>query len=995
MDEAGRELLDVGVMSDDVSSIPHLSTTSLRGLQNKTNPLIDSPDFLKVYTTVRVHKQLCLPEALAKTESAYRWLPTGHCELENVEQSTIKWLIQESFRLQGLDKHCLPWKIYDDLGVLRPDIIVDEIAVSVSFHSHVAKGMEKECIYILDHYFAMIAQGAQGWMRELFDIGYTKQDLVLLHFDEYFDRPWIRSRNAGPPASFSEPDYDFHRHGCPHVHSSSSGQGYLEHTPAVPYLRRESASQAMPHRELLSRFCGLAGLHDFLVPPGHMRGDGFPSSQGGYASFNAGNTRAQVRYPESLPYVLERIEGVCSAVACLQTAGLCCNSWTIIIDSSPSLELASDIDSPPTVELHSIIVQTVLHLRQALRRMNLSAIATTTREIFIQMVGFPEDRHAASRFLARIFGGDEASRLFQEPASVVSMRCTIKLVALATQVLSLSLVSFAGAHVGTLKLGFLLENLDMVTLTGCGRYNHITVYLQRLTCLNGMVNQPMRVFSIHDVRQSLSDAEPFLREQPPCHLRAKAEDTVDTFGGNILFASNVETGNCLAISIGGGLITPNPGSISEFHWSAGYHLQHSSQFFSRTEIMTVGSLVVNPNCSHDIRISRQQVCTHLRALGTCRPSWELNERELGIQAGQYFNLTGPVTFSRIPGISLKKVLLDILWSALERPYGLQISVCTALARRVPLRIALADNLSPYVESNRPYPPRWKELRDVHKISDALRTSNFKTWYDDLADDALRASVDEVLRKQTIALGNTGIQSSSGSDHLVVAWWSAESSNASIHLDLSHEANAWARMLKDTPETATFAYVTEECLESRHQKCLKESMLIKTGVTRMLLTELHESPDPSLTLISRVPQRQSSATCQLLPDTTYDIGPEGGCLVAKVRSTSRPDQLEIEVSQLRVPARIWRRAQGRRPMMRLVERGAYVESDRGQEVHISSGADTSRIISSPGHTRDPRLSLPNATVSESRPTSSVFPATVPLRTRAPHTIITSGSSMSTA
>lgn len=969
---------------------------------------LDIPSYAKLSQpptgchTWSVPRQLCLPEALSEIGASFQWLASGGCKVENVTLETIELLVRDTLRRQDLHQHCIPWTIQGDDDAFS--VVIDESQIPARFSSCVERSMEKECAYILDHHLGVVAEDLGVWMQELASIGYTTQDLVQVYSDEYFATPWIRSQSSDPPDPFTEPERNLHRINCPHLQSTLDVLGNSGEPSKIFSSGLASASQSALYKNLLSRECVLAGLHDVMVIPGHEKVESLPSSREGYAWSSGEGIQAQVTYPENYAYMLERIESICGAVACLQAAGLCCNSWTIIVNVGRRVN---------EVDMHSIDVQAVLDLRQALRQTDTTAITVATREIFRQMLTFEKYTAEADGVIALMFRDRRAMDFFLRAAT--SATYTMHLVALATQCLGLSLVSFVCAHVGSLKLEFLVEGLELVTLLGCepSMSKHIDMRLQRLTCLDGMVSRPIRVFSIcrHDPAHSGIQYSR-LQQQQLCDLTAKPEDLVDTFGENLISPTNTENHLCVAIRVGGGLIARSSDTTSSFHWSSGYHLDYSPRYFKRDQIITVGLLNVNPNCSCNARASRKQAHPHLRALGTCQPLWELNEKEVGFNAGQYFNLTGTVTFNRIPGISLKKVLLDNLWSALERPFGLQISVCTALARRVPLRVALADTLPYYVESSRPYPSHWYELRDVHKISEALRSSSFKTWYDDLPDEALRNSIDEILRKQTVALGNTGIHPSSGGDYLVVAWWSAESSDASIHLDLSHEANTWARLLKDSPETATFAYITESCLESRHHKCSKEAMLVTTGVTSMLSTELHEFPGPSLTPSPRERRSQIRSTCRLLPDTTYHIGLEGECLIAKVRSASQPSEPEIQVSQLNVPARIWRRIQGRKRMTRLVERGAYVDSDQGQEVHISSGPDTGEVASGYNYTHDPQ-SQPNtsltsvSTTERSRnkflgPTrytaakrSSPF-ATVPAEgSKIPNMSTSSGNSMSTA
>ena len=119
-------------------------------------------------------------------------------------------------------------------------------------------------------------------------------------------------------------------------------------------------------------------------------------------------------------------------------------------------------------------------------------------------------------------------------------------------------------------------------------------------------------------------------------------------------------------------------------------------FDPRTKIIIGALVTVNEKCSIDERKCWLDSCSALEPLGTFAARWELNERQGGIQAGQYVVGQFNQTWCKIQGKTLKQFQLeqedDLLLPFLESTWGLQVSFCTSVARRVPLRELVADML---------------------------------------------------------------------------------------------------------------------------------------------------------------------------------------------------------------------------------------------------------------------------------------------------------------
>lgn len=118
--------------------------------------------------------------------------------------------------------------------------------------------------------------------------------------------------------------------------------------------------------------------------------------------------------------------------------------------------------------------------------------------------------------------------------------------------------------------------------------------------------------------------------------------------------------------------------------TCGYHIIHVQS----SKIGAVSTRLDYPfNC---VTIWTQWISSGLiDPPGTSSESWELGERQIGVQGGQYIVLRFNKTYKKRPGVGLKQYYLNlprdfICLPFLESPWGLQFSTCTGVARRVVL-----------------------------------------------------------------------------------------------------------------------------------------------------------------------------------------------------------------------------------------------------------------------------------------------------------------------
>ncbi|KAK7550640.1 hypothetical protein IWX50DRAFT_614005 [Phyllosticta citricarpa] len=184
------------------------------------------------------------------------------------------------------------------------------------------------------------------------------------------------------------------------------------------------------------------------------------------------------------------------------------------------------------------------------------------------------------------------------------------------------------------------------------------------------------------------------------------------------------------------------------------------------------------------------------------------------------------------------------YTFLDSFWGLQVSFCTGVAKRVRMRELIADMLSVYVARGRPR-PSWFQ-HEKTKIIDAFRDEenkiNLEQWlaqrpqnHQDYLWDAMREIID--------LLKITGIDKSGA---LSIALVIPDRQAQCLRVECERESY-WAKVLTDSSYCATFAYFTSTCLETEQIKCTgpTASWPLKTPVlsTAVSLHQKEKRPVP--------------------------------------------------------------------------------------------------------------------------------------------------------
>ncbi|CAG7554293.1 unnamed protein product [Fusarium equiseti] len=277
--------------------------------------------------------------------------------------------------------------------------------------------------------------------------------------------------------------------------------------------------------------------------------------------------------------------------------------------------------------------------------------------------------------------------------------------------------------------------------TSSAPYQYIDTSLKELTCFGDMVQGPVLAFSIATPKPSTPS---LIDLRSGFDLLTSAQDLVDTWGPGQFVVPNGKK-HPSAIRIGGGFVylcTSGQDSV-KFHWSRTVTsgLFCYGEFDPRRKIVIGARVTVNDTCGLDESSCRVSLSEHLQPLGTSPPGWELKEVQVGGQIGNYALMQANASYHMFPGQTLKKKRLDTddgeLIPFLDELWGVQMSLCTAVARRVRLHDMVADFLPVFARrlTSGDECRLWKDLESRRFITEKFRSGKLLDWVQELPPPA--------------------------------------------------------------------------------------------------------------------------------------------------------------------------------------------------------------------------------------------------------------------
>jgi hypothetical protein len=329
-----------------------------------------------------------------------------------------------------------------------------------------------------------------------------------------------------------------------------------------------------------------------------------------------------------------------------------------------------------------------------------------------------------------------------------------------------------------------------------------------------------KVWMFHESKEAVGTfTGPFL-------LSASIENVLDTWGG---WVSLQEDGNIpeLFIHTGGGSIRNVENDEGEqflveneisCHWCS--ELEDSSLDPSPIPLhvqLLIGATKVNELCPLKPATCQPAIRHRLVTLGTRAPSWKTTGRGAGLGGGHWgATATLNVSQTKDDGRNKKQLMIDS-WRAskdlqkLNSPWGLELSLCTGIARRVLLRNLMYGDALKYLQVR--LPGEWKDIKDVAESISGLSNEQFEK----LLQDDLSKEQAEVLKKAVelliLAMEETGVEKDG---HTLKLWWPEpnESDTRGLRFTQAQYSgkNPWISMIKDSEHCAVFGMATTRCLQ---------------------------------------------------------------------------------------------------------------------------------------------------------------------------------------
>jgi phage tail protein X len=619
------------------------------------------------------------------------------------------------------------------------------------------------------------------WIHQLRNIGYNLQELVELLLDHHRDSPWLYFE----PRNWPETKIDLEKHipNCPHSFCHSP----TDKTSPRNLVLDDGTSTT----EIVEQLCGLAGI----CPT-----DRNAQKWAGSVNFSEEDQAAKVSYilptdeDEAHPFgmikarILSVLTRLCTAIGLVQEAGLCCSSFTTLKFTG------LDHQSPNayTAELIPVPFDTVVRLTQAVQ----SSDESCSSELLL-----------AAKAVLQLVSPEIADLGSQQ-----DLDC-LHLCALAAQYLCLGFVSYMQAHTGPIQPFFLdlaLRRIRLLGLKGDSDCPHISAELEDLSCMGNMTDAPVLVFRTDcgsPDRKGLQQGNVSRKYDVLAYL----EDVLDTWGpGNFIYRKDAGQ-SPVAVRIRDGFLFACDNG--KYHWSKSINSLEQLGLIDLQQQLEIGNLLlVNDQCAHVEGDCWTRLANAMDTLGTSRSWWDTLQLQAGLQGGQFVVGQLMQTLTKRKGGTVKEAVLawpdaDFI-QLMDRLWGVQISYCTRVAKRVRLRTLVAD-LLPAFSLGRVSESTLKAISLLR--DEALTPIELAERLKMICDNSIYTMVGKILR----TLEHTGVDRTGR--FFCIAWPYMGQTASCLNIALEGPSS-WAKCLADSHCSATFAYMTMKCLETDSVRC---------------------------------------------------------------------------------------------------------------------------------------------------------------------------------
>lgn len=478
---------------------------------------------------------------------------------------------------------------------------------------------------------------------------------------------------------------------------------------------------------------------------------------------------------------------------------------------------------------------------------------------------------ACTDFLKELECGDMVQRYLHGSLGHAGSphRC-LHLCALITQMAAIGVVTYSRGHSRDFYTPTLSRAVDSFVLLGC-EPSGPTLHAQRLEldCMGRMLGR--RVWVFHQENHLIGDtAEKF-------YLATSIENLLDTWAGSISIEDAVEPSD-LFLSVGGGSIVSVRPDDAKFdmvqggeiccHWTPRLGLPVLSRETGRVNRqLLIGGTSVNEECFLKAEVCHQAYSGGaLTSMGTRAPGWRTTGRTTNLGIGLHGTTVGVAgTQTKDDGLSLKmKIFQD--WDrtkdlrVLNRPSGLELSLCTGIARRLPLRQLFHGEVLEYLKLG--LPGEWTKIESIVTDIPGKSANEFGEWL-----SRLTISQTEVMQKATVllllAMEYTGVERGG---HTLTLWWPEKHEATPCGMQIKKEQysgkNPWIPMFQDPERCVIFGLATPRCLEHHGVKmCQNTTLPAKCEAMKEVM--LDTSLIPATPVINATPLSYDLNKCYIL------------------------------------------------------------------------------------------------------------------------------------
>ncbi|KAF1953009.1 hypothetical protein CC80DRAFT_451401 [Byssothecium circinans] len=756
---------------------------------------------------------------------------------------------------------------------------------------------------LLDSQFNRVAAGEYAWLKELVSADFTTTDIAELLHADHSESPWIFFEPQVSSLSPLTGTREEHASGCVHANFNNAERLGIDVGNEIFETIDDDLS------DQIQELCGLAGV----VPNSRDVNEWY-----GTVVFGEGAASATVSYSTEgnqwwlksdlgqSQKILERarvcINRFINAFDRLQSAGLCCSSFTIAVHRN----LSPTNDKYDPVELQHVEMFKVDIFAKCLEVLAVEAVGGSFADDSLV-----QTQQSALEIL------DILGDLNLRSLGSISLPETLHIISLTAQFLSLGFLMYNQAHVEPLRPFFLDRPLSEITLLG-GYDNgysslRINVKPMKLTCIGEMLRAPVMTFWADNPKMTALHFD----SKSGLDLIASPEDLLDTWGpGNFIGTFDEPRLKC-GIRLCGGAIYCVDEEKTLFHWSRDVKPSDIKPIpLELKTVLHIGAVViVNQSCQIDERDSWSRSRAAFEYLGARDDHWRHDESQIGGQAGQYVILQYNRTWHKIPGKSLKKLILEYdaraIINVLDCLWGLQVSFCTGITRRVTLRLLIADLLPVFAKSFSDDNFPWDQYNVQYQILDAFQTDTVRDRMSTLPTN-IASHLCTLMHRILSTLESTGIDAKG--DHLMVAWPQDRPPFHCLKIPCHKRSSSWVRVLADSIDCATFAYITTSCLETKKIKCRGPSSLWH-NTTPLLETAIirhNENPSKPLGLLEHKQTYFFKKPNELLQVTVERLGTAMGS--GEVSLYVQPSSIPARIRQ-----RVLRMEMSKRKDVRIRER----------------------------------------------------------------------------